>query len=249
MGARSASAYGEHVAALFRNGLAGRGIVVVSGGALGIDAAAHRSALGGEGATVIVSAGGVDRPYPAANAALYERATERGLVISESPPGSAPQRHRFLSRNRLIAALSTGTVVVEAAKRSGALNTASHAVTLGRPLMVVPGPITSAMSVGCHDLLRREDYGALLVSSVAEVAGIVGGVSWAAADDESAQPMCLRVRPTCGGRHSTGWIRSPSGCSTGCQCGAGDPKTTWPLGPVSPSPTCCGLCRHYARPA
>ena len=183
VGAPSASAYGEHVAALFGHGLAGRGIVVISGGAYGIDAAAHRSTLSGEGVTVIVSAGGVDRPYPAGNAALFERATDRGLVISESPPGSAPQRHRFLSRNRLIAALSTGTVVVEAAKRSGALNTAAHAVRLGRPLMVVPGPITSALSVGCHDLLRREEYGALLVGSVAEVAGIVGGVSWAADGD------------------------------------------------------------------
>jgi DNA processing protein len=177
VGARSATAYGEHVAALLGHGLAGRGIVVVSGGAYGIDAAAHRAALGGDGTTVIVSAGGVDRPYPAGNANLYHRATDRGLVISESPPGSAPQRHRFLSRNRLIAALSTGTVVVEAARRSGALNTAAHAVALGRPLMVVPGPVTSAMSVGCHDLLRREDYEALLVSDVAEVAAIVGGVS------------------------------------------------------------------------
>jgi DNA processing protein len=175
VGARSASAYGEHVAALLAHGLAGRAITVVSGGAYGIDAAAHRATLGGEGITVIVSAGGVDRPYPAGNARLYERAVERGLVLSESPPGSAPQRHRFLSRNRLIAALSTGTVVVEAAVRSGALNTAAHAVLIGRPLMVVPGPVTSAMSVGCHNLLRRVDYDAILVASAADVAAVVGG--------------------------------------------------------------------------
>jgi DNA processing protein len=186
VGARNATSYGEHVAALLGHGLVGRGIVVVSGGAYGIDAAAHRAALGGDGSTVIVSAGGIDRPYPAGNAGLYERAADRGLIISESPPGSAPQRHRFLSRNRLIAAFSTGTVVVEAARRSGALNTAAHAVALGRPLMVVPGPITSAMSVGCHDLLRREDYGALLVGGVAEVAAIVGGVSEAL--DDGSEP-------------------------------------------------------------
>jgi DNA processing protein len=176
VGARAASAYGEHVAALFAYGLAGHGITVVSGGAYGIDAAAHRAAIGGEGSTVIVSAGGMDRPYPVAHARLYDQVLERGLVISESPPGCAPQRHRFLSRNRLIAALSTGTVVVEAARRSGALNTAAHCVTLGRPLMVVPGPVTSAMSVGCHNLLRRDDYGALLVGSVADVLAVVGGI-------------------------------------------------------------------------
>lgn len=186
VGARAATAYGEHVAALLAYGLAGHGVPIVSGGAYGIDAAAHRATLGGDGITVIVSAGGVDRPYPISNARIYERAAERGLVISESPPGCAPQRHRFLSRNRLIAALSTGTVVVEAAIRSGALNTAGHCVAIGRPLMVVPGPVTSAMSAGCHGLLRREDYGALLVESVADVLAVVGapgeGISGATED-------------------------------------------------------------------
>jgi DNA processing protein len=194
VGARSASAYGEHVASLLGHGLAGRGFTVVSGGAYGIDAAAHRSALGGEGITVIVSAGGVDRPYPAGNARLYERAVERGLVVSESPPGSAPQRHRFLSRNRLIAALSTGTVVVEAAARSGALNTAAHAVLLGRPLMVVPGPVTSAMSAGCHILLRRDDYDAILVASPADVAAVVGGFEAPAGDEATEAATGADVR-------------------------------------------------------
>jgi DNA processing protein len=194
VGARSASPYGEHVAALLGHGLSGRGITVVSGGAYGIDAAAHRAALGGEGVTVIVSAGGVDRPYPAGNARLYERAVERGLVLSESPPGSAPQRHRFLSRNRLIAALSTGTVVVEAAARSGALNTAAHAVLIGRPLMVVPGPVTSAMSVGCHALLRREGYDAILVASVADVAAVVGGVGELTEDGVTGHEPALDSR-------------------------------------------------------
>jgi DNA processing protein len=185
VGARSATAYGEHVAALFGYGLAAKGITVVSGGAYGIDAAAHRAALGAGGATVIVSAGGIDHPYPPGNARLYEQAADGGLVISESPPGSAPHRHRFLSRNRLIASLSTGTVVVEAAVRSGALNTAAHCVTVGRPLMVVPGPVTSALSTGCHRLLRREDYRALLVESVDDVLAVVAGIG-EAGDDAGA---------------------------------------------------------------
>jgi DNA processing protein len=144
-------------------GLSGHGFDIVSGGAYGIDAAAHRAALAAGGSTVIVSAGGLDRPYPSGNAQLFERAADNGLLISESPPGSAPHRQRFLTRNRLIAALSTGVVVVEAARRSGALNTAGHCRLLGRPLMVVPGPVTSAMSAGCHDLLRDEHGYAVLV--------------------------------------------------------------------------------------
>ena len=102
---------------------------------------------------MLVSAGGLDRPYPPGNGRLFEAIAESGLVVSESPPGSAPQRHRFLTRNRLIAALSGATIVVEAARRSGAINTATHARGLGRVLLAVPGPITSALSVGCHDLL------------------------------------------------------------------------------------------------
>ncbi len=181
VGARAASGYGEHVTAQLSYGLARRGVMVVSGGAYGIDAAAHRAALAADGVTVLVSAGGLDRPYPAGNARLYEQAAATGLVLSESPPGSAPQRHRFLSRNRLIAALSTGTVVVEAAARSGALNTARHARTIGRPVMAVPGPVTSTMSVGCHDLLRAEISPALLVTSVDDVLVIVGSVGEAEA--------------------------------------------------------------------
>jgi len=176
VGSRAATAYGEHVTAELGYGLGGRGVVVVSGGAYGIDAAAHRSALAAGGQTVIVSAGGLDRPYPSGNAALFARAAESGLLISESPPGSAPQRHRFLTRNRLIAALSTGTVVVEAALRSGAANTARHCTTLGRPVMAVPGPVTSPMSAGCHELLRRERDPALLVTCVDDVLAVVGGM-------------------------------------------------------------------------
>lgn len=176
VGARAATAYGEHVAAELAYGLASRGAVVVSGGAYGIDAAAHRAALAAGAPTVIVSAGGVERPYPAGNATLFQRVAEAGIVLSESPPGSAPQRHRFLTRNRLIAALSTATVVVEAAARSGAANTAGHCFTLGRPVMAVPGPVTSPMSAGCHQLLRREPEPAILVAGVDDVMTVIGGL-------------------------------------------------------------------------
>lgn len=176
VGSRAATPYGEHVAAELSYGLAARAVAVVSGGAHGIDAAAHRAALAAEGETAIVSAGGLDRPYPAGNAQLYERVAELGLLVSESPPGAAPQRHRFLTRNRLIASFAVGTVVVEAASRSGALSTARHCQLLGRTLMVVPGPVTSAMSAGCHALLRRDPAGAVLVSSVEQVLEVVGAV-------------------------------------------------------------------------
>ena len=127
VGSRSASSYGEHVTAELAFGLARQDVVIVSGGAFGIDATAHRSALAAEGSTTIVSASGIDRPYPSANTKLFERAEAGGLVVSESPPGSAPHRHRFLTRNRLIAALSAGTVVTEAAS---SFRCAEHGRTL-----------------------------------------------------------------------------------------------------------------------
>lgn len=176
VGARAATSYGEHCAAEFGYGLARAEVTVVSGGAFGIDAAAHRGALAADGPTVLVSAGGLDRPYPSAHRNLFDRVRETGLLVSESPPGAAPQKHRFLSRNRIIAALSGGTTVIEAAPRSGALNTAAHCVALGRPLMAVPGPVTSAMSAGCHALIRREDNPALLVTSAEDILAVVGPV-------------------------------------------------------------------------
>lgn len=185
VGARAATAYGEQVAADLAFGLAGRGFAVVSGGAFGIDAAAHRGALGAGGETYLISAGGLDMPYPPAHATLFERCAESGLLISESPPGAAPQRRRFLTRNRLIAALATGTVVVEASMRSGAVNTAGHCVRLDRPLMVVPGPVTSAMSTGCHDLFRRHEGLARLITCVDDVVSVIGNVS------ETLQPLAL----------------------------------------------------------
>jgi DNA processing protein len=174
VGSRASTAYGEHVAGELGFQLAGRGWTVVSGGAYGIDAAAHRGALAGSGPTVAVLACGVDRPYPAGNGALLARIAESGLVVSEWPPGAAPHQHRFLVRNRLIAALTRGTVVVEAAARSGAVSTANRARDLGRPVMAVPGPVTSAMSVGCHELLRDEERPASLVACAAHVLDVVG---------------------------------------------------------------------------
>lgn len=189
VGSRAATAYGEHIASEFAYGLARQDVIVVSGGAYGIDTAAHRGALAADGTSVLVSAGGLDRPYPSGNRNLYDRICERGLLISERPPGSAPHRQRFLSRNRLIAALGAATLVIEAGQRSGALNSAGYARDLGRPVLAVPGPVTSAMSVGCHRLIQRDDEPANLVTSIAEVLTFCGasGVSVGLADRETAQ--------------------------------------------------------------
>jgi len=190
VGSRAATPYGERVTAELSAGLTERGFVVVSGGALGVDAAAHRAALAVGGTTLVLLAGGVDRAYPAAHARLFEAVREAGAVLSEVPPGRAPLRSRFLLRNRLVAALSRGTVVVEAAARSGALSTARHAAELLRPLGAVPGPVTSRASVGCHRLLR--DGLAVCVTSPEEVAELVGELGEdALAEDPTAAPAGL----------------------------------------------------------
>jgi DNA processing protein len=176
VGSRASTAYGEHVAGELGCQLAEKRCTVVSGGAYGIDAAAHRGALAADGPTVAVLACGVDRVYPAGNGALLNRIADSGLLVSEWPPGAAPHRHRFLVRNRLIAGLTRGTVVVEAAARSGATATAHRAAKLGKRVMVVPGPVTSAMSVGCHELLRGDEGGARLVASAAHVLEEIGGL-------------------------------------------------------------------------
>ena len=167
VGARASSAYGEHVAAELASGLAENGFTVVSGGAYGIDAAAHRGVLAAAGVTVAVLACGVDVSYPVRNSALFSRIVENGLVVSELPPGCSPTRLRFLARNRLIAAGTLGTVVIEAAVRSGALNSAGWAEQCGRAVLAVPGPITSRMSAGSHVLVRERD--AVLVTNVADI--------------------------------------------------------------------------------
>ncbi|WP_051571263.1 DNA-processing protein DprA [Cryptosporangium arvum] len=174
VGARAATSYGKHVAGEIGYGLAERGWVVVSGGAFGIDGAAHRGALAGGGPTIAVLAGGVDVPYPLAHAGLLDRVAEEGLLISEVPLGESPQRHRFLSRNRLIAALGAGLVVVEAGARSGTSVTAERAHQLDRPLLAVPGPVTSALSVGTHRLIR--DFGATLATSAEDVLETIGPI-------------------------------------------------------------------------
>jgi DNA processing protein len=176
VGSRASTAYGEHVAGELAHGLGERGWTTVSGGAFGIDAAAHRGALAAGAPTVVVQACGVDRTYPAAHSALFARVLDDGLVLSEWPPGCAPLRHRFLVRNRLIAALTRGTVVVEAAARSGAQATAHRAAALGKAVMAVPGPVTSAMSVGCHELLRDVERSVALVTSAAQVLEQVGAL-------------------------------------------------------------------------
>lgn len=167
VGARAATAYGESVAAELAGDLAADGVVVVSGGAYGIDGAAHRAALGAGGKTIAYLAGGIDRAYPAGHQQLFDRIRANGAVISEVPCGSAPTKWRFLQRNRLISATGAATIVVEAGWRSGSLNTAGHAAALGRPLGAVPGPISSAASAGCHRLLR--EYDAVCVTSAQEV--------------------------------------------------------------------------------
>jgi DNA processing protein len=167
VGARAATAYGQHTAADLAASLAGQGWTTISGAAYGIDAAAHRGALDAGGITIAVLACGPDIPYPRAHRSLLDDITARGAVISEWPPGTPPGRSRFLLRNRVIAALACGTVVVEASERSGTLATAQHATALGRPLMAVPGSVTSPVSAGCHTLIR--DHRAACVTSAADI--------------------------------------------------------------------------------
>lgn len=175
VGSRAATAYGLRVAADLGEGLVQRGVTVVSGAAFGIDAAAHRGALAGGGPTVAVLARGLDRAYPQAHEGLLREIADDGAVVSELPPGWAPYRSRFIARNRLIAAMSVGTVVVEAGLRSGSLNTAKAARTLVRHVAAVPGPVTSVQSAGCHKLLRETD--ASLVTDAAEVLDLMGRLS------------------------------------------------------------------------
>ncbi|MDF2508860.1 MAG: dprA [Microbacterium sp.] len=191
VGARAASGYGEHVAAELSGDLAAAGAVIVSGGAYGIDGAVHRAALGVGGATVAFLAGGVDRAYPAGHQRLLQQIAAEGAVVSEPPCGAAPTKWRFLARNRLIAALGQATVVVEAGWRSGSLNTAGHAATLGRPLGAVPGPVTSASSAGCHRLLR--EYDAQCVTSAREVRELWGPIEHPGDDRMEQDPNRIRV--------------------------------------------------------
>jgi DNA processing protein len=171
VGSRDSTSYGSSVTGDLAYSLAQRGFTIISGGAYGIDAHAHRAALAGSAGglpTIAVMAGGVDRFYPSGNEDLLRAVANQGAVLAEVPPGSAPTRYRFLQRNRLIAALASVTVVVEARWRSGALNTAHHAESLGRAVGAVPGSVHSANSAGCHRLLR--EGGAVCVTDAGEIA-------------------------------------------------------------------------------
>ncbi|BDZ63210.1 DNA-processing protein DprA [Agromyces mangrovi Wang et al. 2018] len=189
VGARAATGYGEHVTTQAAAGLADRGFAIVSGAAYGIDARAHRATLASDGTTVAFLAGGVDRPYPAAHDSLLADIAARGAVVSEVPCGAAPTKWRFLQRNRLIAAAANATIVLEAGRRSGSLNTAGHAATLGRPLGAVPGPVTSPASAGCHRLLR--EYDAVCVTDASEMAELAGDTP----PGSSAQPLLGELAP------------------------------------------------------
>lgn len=183
VGSRAATAYGSHVATELAAELAGLGWAVISGGAYGIDACAHRGVLAVGGCTVAVLASGLGFGYPKGHDGLFAEIARTGVMISECPPDRAPTRPGFLVRNRVIAALSRGTVVVEAARRSGAINTARHARELNRPVMAVPGPITSEQSAGCHDLIR--EWGATCVTGARDVIELVAPLG--AADGNAAR--------------------------------------------------------------
>ncbi len=174
VGARSSTPYGAAVCRTWCAAFVDAGYAIVSGGAIGIDAAAHQGALAAGGATVCVLATGVDVPYPRENAALIERIARDGHVVSESPLGSEARRQRFLSRNRIVSALGCATVVVEAALRSGTTSTASAAARLSRPVLAVPGPVTSPMSAGCHRLIAEGQ--AMLARSASDVLGMAGPI-------------------------------------------------------------------------
>lgn len=168
VGSRAASGYGEHVTSSVSSALVTDRWSVLSGGAYGIDGVAHRSALASDGITVAVLACGIDRDYPTGHSRLLAEISRTGLVVSEYAPGTSAAKHRFLTRNRLVAAMSRAVVVVEAGHRSGAANTAAWARKLGTPLGAVPGPVTSATSVGCHRMIA--DGVAHLVTDARDIA-------------------------------------------------------------------------------
>ncbi len=182
VGSRGATTYGEQATFELLGPLVGMGLGVVSGGAYGIDAHAHRATVALDGVTMAVMAGGLDRTYPSGNRELFKKITERGSLVSEMPPGAEPTKWRFLQRNRLIAALGRATVVVEATARSGAVSTANRAVDLGRPLGAVPGPINAPGSDGCHQLIR--DFKAQLITSSQDILELLGESSSAVSHEE-----------------------------------------------------------------
>jgi DNA processing protein len=174
VGTRNPTPYGVRLAGEFAAGFVDRQWDIISGGAYGIDTAAHRGALVAEGRTIAVIASGIDVQYPAGNARLFDEICESGAIVSEVMPGVTAMPHRFLIRNRLIAALSLSTLVVEAAFRSGSLRTARDAAELLRPVMAIPGPISSPSSEGCHRLIGER--AAELVTSVADAMELISAL-------------------------------------------------------------------------
>jgi DNA processing protein len=166
VGARAATNYGKEVCARLANDLSSAGVCVVSGMARGVDAASHQAALGGPGSTIAVLGCGPEQPYPEENRTLWERIRAEGLVLTEFPPGTEPEQRNFPVRNRIIAGMSSGVVVVEAARRSGSLITAKFANDFGRDVFAVPGSVRSELSDGCHELLRD---GAILCRGAEDV--------------------------------------------------------------------------------
>jgi len=224
VGARACTGYGSYIAGALGADLASAGITVVSGAALGIDAAAHRGALAVGGPTVAVLACGIDRVYPRAHGVLLRTIAERGAVLSELPPGATPTRFRFLHRNRIIAALGAGTVVVEAARRSGSLVTARLAAELGRVVMAVPGPVTSDQSNGTHELIRD---GATLVSEYEHVREACASLT--------ANSRVVRV-PAAAGVRDRAPVQRSIAADGGCQvAGIGESGRGDPAAPAAPA--------------
>lgn len=174
VGTRDITSYGRVVAAELAEACAGEDIAVISGGALGIDIAAHLGSLSADGITTAVLACGVDKLYPSANEHTLRRVATSGGIISEYPPGTGVTRYRFLDRNRIIAALGSVTVVVEAAMRSGALSTARWAHAMDRPVFAVPGSIHSRASAGCNNLLGMYAMPLALTSEIREIVPTYG---------------------------------------------------------------------------
>jgi DNA protecting protein DprA len=172
VGTRNPTSYGARIAGDFAAGFADREWAIVSGGAYGIDSYAHKGALIAEGVTVAVVASGIDINYPAGNTRLFAEICESGAMVTEFMPGHRALPNRFLTRNRIIAALSKATLVVEAAFRSGSLRTARDAAEIFRPVMAIPGPINSPTSEGCHRLIGER--AAEIVTSVADAVEFVG---------------------------------------------------------------------------
>jgi DNA processing protein len=183
VGTREPTAYGLRTARNIASALARNGVVIVSGMARGIDAAAHQSALESGGSTIAVLGTGIDVPYPVGNAGLHRVIGERGLVLSENAPGARANKGSFPRRNRIIAALGKLTIVVEGGHKSGAINTANHVLSLGKTLAAVPGPIDSPQSKGANQLLRD---GAAVIADVAD-ALVLAGVT----DTKQSEPVQL----------------------------------------------------------